>query len=286
MTREHIAIGDMTWPDVKALIATTPVVVLPVGAVEQHGPHMPLLTDTLMVEWLAAEAAARVEGCFVAPTIPYGMSANHLGFAGTLSLEVETLKAVLVDVGQSVLRHGFAALVILNGHGGNNAGAEVAAIELRRRTGKTVANIYTAGLVKTAYGEMESEIVWHADEAETSSVLAVMPSRVKMDRAVREIPAPRPLFEFTEDALSSSTVNLGIPDTDLISRSGTIGDATLATPEKGRRIVAEQVANLTEILKVLCDTARDEKVAELGLEPVSSADGGDGNAVAVGEGAT
>jgi creatinine amidohydrolase/Fe(II)-dependent formamide hydrolase-like protein len=163
---------------------------------------------------------------------------------------------MLVDVGESLLGHGFETLVILNGHGGNNATVAVAAIELRRRTGKTVANVYTAGLVKTAYKHMESDIVWHADESETSSVLAVMPERVKMDRAVRDIPAPLPLFEFTEEALSNSAVDLGLPATDMISTSGTIGDATLATAEKGRRIVDEEVGHLSEILTTLVQATR------------------------------
>lgn len=258
MVPTEIQLGNLTWQEVRDRICESPVVILPIGAVEQHGPHMPLLTDSLMVGWLAEEAARRAGGCLVAPQLSYGMSANHLEFSGTVSLQVETLKNVLVDIGESLLRHGFKTLVILNGHGGNNATAAVAAIELRRRTHKTVANIYSAGLVKTAYQHMESEIIWHADEAETSSLLAVMPERVKMDRAVRENPKPIPLYEFTEEALSHSAVDLGIPRTDLISRSGTIGDATLARADKGRRVVDEQVQNLCAILTTLVSAAEEQ----------------------------
>ncbi|HEY1421634.1 MAG TPA: creatininase family protein [Candidatus Dormibacteraeota bacterium] len=255
METHGVYLGNLPWTEIKERIDTHPVVIFPIGAVEQHGPHMPLLTDTLMVRWLAIEAAQRTRGILVAPELPYGMSANHARFAGTATLGVDTLRSVIVDVGESLLSHGFKTFVILNGHGGNNATAAVAAIELRRRTGKTVANIYTAALVKNAYKELECEVVWHADEAETSAVLAAMPQVVAMDRAVREIPAPMPLFEFTEEALSHSVVDLGIPATDLITKSGTIGDATLARPEKGRRIVDEQIEHLSHILTSLVEAS-------------------------------
>jgi creatinine amidohydrolase len=251
MAKTEVHLGNLTWQEARDRICESPVVILPIGAVEQHGPHMPLLTDSLMVDWLAEEAARRAGNCLVAPQLPYGMSANHLKFAGTASLKVETLKRVLIDIGESLLNHGFKTLVILNGHGGNNATVAIAAIELRRRTGKTVANIYSAALVKTAYQHMESEIVWHADEAETSCVLAVMPEHVKMDRAVCENPKPIPLYEFTEESLSNSAVDLGIPATDWISVSGTIGDATLAHADKGKLVVDEQVQHLCEILTTL-----------------------------------
>jgi creatinine amidohydrolase len=242
----------MGWQDVrKALDEGSDVLVLPIGSLEQHGPHMPLITDSLMVTWVANHAAAQTPGVLVAPTLTYGVSHNHIDFPGTATLRVETMKNLIKDVGHTLLGHGFKVLVLLNGHGGNNATVAVSAIELRQETGKIIANIYTPALVKNAYKALECEINWHADEGETATMLVAAPELVDMTRAVREIPKPIPLFEFTEEALSSSMVDIGLPKTKDITRSGTIGDATLATRAKGQLILDESVANLVTALKDL-----------------------------------
>jgi creatinine amidohydrolase len=220
---------------------------------------MPLITDSLMVTWVADQTATQVPGVLVAPTITYGVSHNHIDFPGTATLRVKTLKNLIKDVGRSLLGHGFKVLVLLNGHGGNNATVAVAAIELREETGKIIANIYTPALVKKAYKTLECEINWHADEGETATMLVAAPELVDMSRAVREIPKPIPLFEFTEEALSSSMVDLGLPKTKQVTQSGTIGDATLATREKGQRILDETVGNLVTTLHQLQKGSRQRE---------------------------
>ncbi len=252
----------MSWREVRdALDQGSDVIILPIGSLEQHGPHMPLITDSLMVTWVADHAAALSSGVLVAPTITYGVSHNHIDFPGTATLRIDTLKNLIKDVGRTLLGHGFKVLVLLNGHGGNNATVAVSAIELREETGRIIANIYTPSLVKKAYKTLESEINWHADEGETATMLVAAPQLVDMSRAVHEDPQPIPLFEFTEEALSSSMVDLGLPKTKDITRSGTIGDATLATREKGVRILDETVANLTKTLADLQEGIRNRESA-------------------------
>src|SRR5438067_67145 len=108
----------MASPELRSRLGVTDVVIIPVGATEQHGPHLPLCTDSINIE-AVAEDAARAETVLVAPTITYGVSENHLAFCGTIAVRPQTLTAVLVDIGESILSHGFSRLLLLNGHGGN-----------------------------------------------------------------------------------------------------------------------------------------------------------------------
>ncbi|MBI4280487.1 MAG: creatininase family protein [Armatimonadetes bacterium] len=247
-----VMLGEMTWKEVaEAIEGGARVVVIPVGATEQHGPHLPLLTDTLMVESAARMAAERAGGVLVAPVIPYGTSDNHIDFPGTASLRLDTLRNLLVDVGRTLAGHGFDVIVLLNGHGGNTAAIAAAAHELRQVTNKVIAAVPWYAYIKESHRVMESKISWHADEFETSLMLCMHPERVQMDRAVNEMPRPFPLFEFTHEALLSARVDLGLPRTRAVVDSGTFGEARLATAEKGRACVEEAIAGLAGVLKEL-----------------------------------
>lgn len=249
---KEISLRRMSWYDVKlAMDDGCDTIMLPMGSVEQHGPHLPLLTDSLVVDWIAENAARSCEGVLVAPIIYYGVSDNHIDFPGTGSVQVETLKNVVIDIGVTLLGHGFKNLILLNGHGGNNATVAIAAHEIRRQTGKFVGVITWPSMVIEAEKTLESDIVWHADEGETSTVLWIDPSVVKMERAVKELPKPIPHFEFTHEALFNNPVDQGLPRTKAITDSGIIGDATLATPEKGRLILEEAVRNLAKTISDL-----------------------------------
>ncbi len=247
-----VALGEMSWKETaEAIAGGARVIVIPVGSTEQHGPHLPLLTDTLMVESVARIAAERAGGVLVAPIIAYGTSDNHIDFPGTASLRLDTLRALLVDVGSTLARHGFDVVVLLNGHGGNFQAVGAAAYDLRQVTEKMVAAINWFAYIKDGYRHMESKYVWHADESETSMMLYLHPDRVQMDRAVNEAPRPIPLFEFTHDALLSAKVDMGLPRTKAVVDSGTFGDAQLATAAKGKACVDEALAGLVQVLQDL-----------------------------------
>lgn len=253
-----VKLAEMTWVEVKAALESgTDTVIVPLGSVEQHSCHLPLITDSANVEWIAVKAAEGTDGVLVAPTVVYGISHNHIDFAGTVTLRTSTLIALLKDIAHSLVKHGFRNIVFLNGHGGNNATVAVAAIELREETGATIANIYTPNLMRNSAKVLESDIEWHADEGETSTALVAIPELVDMSKAVKEIPKPRPLFTFTEEALSRSVVDLGLPKTREITTSGTIGDATLATREKGERMMGEAVETLVGVIAELREAARE-----------------------------
>ena len=117
-----ILLHELTREKARELAPHT-LLVLPVGAVEQHGPHLPVGTDYLTVEHVArgaAEQAQKAISVLVAPTLPFGSSHHHLSFGGTLSLATETYYRVLADLGESMIVSGFRSLVLINGHGGNH----------------------------------------------------------------------------------------------------------------------------------------------------------------------
>jgi len=247
-----VSLGEMTWKEVaEAIKGGARVVVIPMGSTEQHGPHLPLLTDSLMVDSVAKIAAERAGGVLVAPLIPYGTSDNHLDFAGTASLRLDTLRALIVDVGRTLAGHGFDVVVLLNGHGGNFQALAAAAYDLRQLTGKVVAAINWFAYIKDGYRHMQSRYTWHADESETSLMLHLHPDRVQMGWAVDEAPRAIPFFEFTHEALLSAKVDLGLPRTKAVVNSGTFGDARLGTAAKGKACVDEAVAALVQVLQKL-----------------------------------
>ena len=190
MPKDTIDLGHLTWPEAEARLAEVDVAILPVGAIEQHGPHLPLDTDAYDAEYLARQVAA---GCstpkpVVLPLIPYGVSYHHEDFAGTISVSPNTLSAMVHEVGMGAARNGVRKLVIVNGHGGNGPALNFAAQLVNRD-----ARIFTcvdSGETSDAdvYGMAETPNDVHAGEIETSTTLALRPELVRMDKAEPLVP--------------------------------------------------------------------------------------------------
>ena len=217
---------DATLPEVHAFLAAHPFAILPVGATEQHGPHLPLSTDSLLAKRLAREIAAR-SGGLVLPVLPFGYSWTWRNVPGTLTLGFETYLDVVRDLCESLARSGVRAVAIVSGHEANRQPLKYALRErLADRVDIQVLNLFYPGLAEILT-EAESR-VWssgmlHADEVETSLMLASHPERVQMQHAVRDYPA-------VPDDFGSTVTTMG----DLMD-TGVFGDATLATAEKGAR---------------------------------------------------
>jgi creatinine amidohydrolase/Fe(II)-dependent formamide hydrolase-like protein len=241
----------MTWPEVAAALASgVETVVVPLGATEQHGHHLVLATDTVNVRELARLAAERSGRALVAPALPFGVSDNHMDFPGTITLHQETLIRLLEDVVASLFQHGFRTAYLLVGHGGDLTAAHAAAERLRQAWRERVVGvIYTPLLYAQSRSLLESSVEWHADEAETSVTLALNPWAVRPELAVDELPASTSHpFTFRETALVDARVHYGIPRTEELSRSGTIGEPSRASRAKGEAMVAESVETLVRIL--------------------------------------
>jgi mycofactocin precursor peptide peptidase len=213
-------LGDRVWPEVPAA-----TVLVPLGALEQHGPHLPLDTDARV----AAAVAGRVAddpALLVAPPLAYGASGEHEGFAGTLSIGHEALRAVLVELGRSAFRWA-ARLVFVNGHGGNLPTVPDAVAQLRRE-GRDSAWWPCAPAVGDA----------HAGRTETSMLLALDPAAVRSDAA--EPGATAPLADLLP-ALRAGGVAA-------VSPNGVLGDPTGATAAEGEQLLHELTAALRDRL--------------------------------------
>ncbi|HWU63154.1 MAG TPA: creatininase family protein [Ensifer sp.] len=223
-----------TWIDVRERASRGDLLAfLAIGAVEQHGAHLPLLTDTVMSDGVARRLAQAEDG-FLLPPIAYGEAWTTGSFPGTISLRPETLQALVTDIGESLKLSGVAALVIVNGHFGNRPPIEYAQRNLIDRHSFPVLCLDYPGLELAAADICESEPAaphfYHADEVETSFMLALAPETVDMARAAPEYP----LFPatFGMEAMRLSDFNA----------SGVFGDPTPATQAKGEALIARVVA--------------------------------------------
>jgi creatinine amidohydrolase/Fe(II)-dependent formamide hydrolase-like protein len=249
-------LGELTWPEAKRRFKEVDLALLPVGALEQHGPHSPLDTDAYDAEQLALRVAERCADPrpLVLPLIPYGVSYHHEDFAGTISVSNEALGRFVYEVGVEAARNGIIKLIIINGHGGNAATLQFAAQMINRD-----AHIFTCVDSGETSDEEISKVVEtpgdvHAGETETSTTLALRPHLVDMSKAKPFAP------KFSTDFLDFSGRRSveWYARTRRISPQGILGDPTKATAEKGERIWEIMVSNLVEMVEHLKRLSLDE----------------------------
>jgi len=220
--------GESTWPEIESAWKAGKIAILAFGAQEEHGPQCPLATDTLMAQGLASRLAAALDAVLL-PAVPYGEAWSTSGFPGTVSLSSDTVRQIVLDIGVGLKGQGAPALVVVNGHFGNKGPIDLACRELAQRHAFPALCIDYPGIEEAAREVCESSPAapsfYHADELETSIVLALAPSSVKMDRAVAEYP------EFPS-TFGSEPIML-----DAISKSGVFGDPRSASAEKGERLL-------------------------------------------------
>jgi creatinine amidohydrolase len=247
---------ELTWPEMREVIARQPVVLLPFGAIEDHGPHLPLNTDNVIVEAICLEAARRApEEILVMPLVAYGLDEHHIDFPGTVSVEIETLIGYVADAAASPARHGFDHLLIVNGHGSNAPIADLAARRVVLRTGIVCGAVSANAaidptLAEPTFSQMRRSApggVAHAGEYETAMMLHLRPELVQMGRAVRELGQVKQTF-FNWDHPAPSALSWQ----DWWSRmsdSGVCGDPTVATPEFGQALFETTVENLVRLVR-------------------------------------
>lgn len=212
------ALGDLTWTDVRD---TPRIVLIPVGSLEQHGPHLPLDTDTRIATAIAEHVCELRENLVVGPAIAIGASGEHAGFEGTLSIGTDALTTVLVELARSA--DAFSGVVFVNGHGGNRD-ALLAARAILRLEGRTVV----AWSPSIPGGDA------HAGHSETSLLLAIDPDCVRSD--AREAGSTAPLSELLDDLKAGGVKS--------VSANGILGDPTTANAEHGNELFLALIADL------------------------------------------
>lgn len=246
-------LAELRWPEVSALDRDHTIIIQPVGAIEQHGHHLPLDADTAGAEQLALRAAEAVNAggkgvAVVAPAIPWGTSPHHLAYPGTLSLSMKTMSDVMVDIIGSLTRHRFYRFLFLNGHGGNAGVLAATALRISEELGISPAVVTYWNLIRDTLGTvMTSERggLGHACEMETSMQLHLRCDAVDMAEARKSL--PRDLTTFTTlDFRTPGPVMLPW-DFSRDSKTGVMGDPSVATAEKGKAVVDAAVGRLAAL---------------------------------------
>lgn len=250
--RNERFLAHLSWTQIRDLPKDPGVVILPVGAIEQHGPHLPTLTDTLLVTQILTHTLAQLPEevhAWALPAVNYGKSNEHLDFPGTMTLSTATLMAVLHELAASVKKAGFRRLAFFNGHGGNVAVLDAAARDIRANTGLLMFCLHPSLYCEAPFPVTPAEQRFgvHAGEIETSLVLALAPELVQMEQAVCHYPAfptdVAPLFMFGQASAAWLSRDW--------SPTGVFGDATAATPEKGTALLTAATAKLGHLIAAI-----------------------------------
>ena len=236
--------------EVKALAGRNAIVIVPIGSTEQHGPHLPVQTDSRLATEVAHRAArlmTETHPTIVTPTIPFGMSEHHVSLNGTITLDYATMAAVLDCTCRSILRAGFKRVFILNGHGGNTDGITtfVSEFTIKHRVPLASGTYWQIAQSEIATILEKQTALLHACEAETSMMLELAPELINPD----ELAQMR--GDLVPGLAAIPSVNPGVYRwRQLSSRSmiGVIGEAGAATPEKGARLLEVIAAAVAQAL--------------------------------------
>ncbi len=243
--------GKLTWPEIKS-VDKDRVVILPVGAMEDHGPHLPLDTDNLIVSRLAESVAETIpDETLLLPVIPFGFNEHHNDFPGVIYIQPETLMNFVADVAKSLAYHGFRRILILNGHGSNHPILDLSARKTVIATEcLCVSASYWNLISKTLQEERESEIggIAHAGEMETSIYLYFDPEHVQMDKAAKSIVHDETHDFFCLD-LAGGAKAMAMQWWSSQTDDGTMGDPTVADAAKGERFFNAAVRETVKLVR-------------------------------------
>jgi len=245
--------AEMTWADVSAADTARWIAVLPLAATEQHGPHLPLGVDSFIADAYLARARDLIPAELPVTFLPVqriGQSDEHVAFPGTLTLSAATVIRAWTEIGESVGRAGVKKLVLITSHGGNVSAMEIVARDLRVRFGMLVVTVgwHRFGYPEGVFGGDERRHGIHGGDIETSLMLAGRRDTVRMDKAEAAIPTTVAMAQEFRWLGAFRPAGFGWMTQDLHA-SGTVGDASLATPEKGEAALAHGARGFVELMR-------------------------------------
>lgn len=258
---EKLQYEKLTWPEVQQAVAEDKLILIPMGAIEQHGLHLPLDTDVVIAREVCMRAAKLARGkALVMPPIMFGFEAHHMDFPGTINISWDNLVRFGLDITSSLAHHGFKRMLLVNGHGSNTPLVEMIA----RMTVIQNPGVLCAGLcwwqledVRKVFNEIrETELTSHGCELETSAYLAIDESLVQMELATRDteyrtsthvwrdLAGRKPNPEYKNALMMMEFFST-------MTKTGVRGDATRATKEKGEKVLDAAGRQLADIIDEL-----------------------------------
>lgn len=245
MTMQGFYWAETSSDELKRRIPRNGVAIVPIGSTEQHGPHLPVGTDHI-VAWELAKRVAERTGALVLPLLPYGFSEDHFPRVGTISLSAETLRDVIRDIARSLSLNGVKHIVLLSGHAGHTFQLNDICYELNVTSPTGFPKVhhlspYSLLPLEVLAGVLQEEVFLHAEELETSLLLLLRPELVDMKKAAKEIPSYLPKGLTTPNFLEWLRIFTTEKFLGRDTKTGVVGDATLASKEKGQKILGMMV---------------------------------------------
>ena len=257
-----VHLQDHTWEEVKEKIENgVKTIIIPVGSTEQHGPHLPLGTDT-MVAIALAESAAAETGILVAPPMWFGWSPHHMVLPGTVTVRAEILIELACDVMESLIRHGFQKIILLNGHRIVNViWLQIAGERIKRTTGARVIIFDPAYMSKEfkSHCDIPAVAEWgdvgHAEEIEGSHMWHYYPDLVKMDRAVDNPHGVKPLYSvdpsYAGDTMCYVPSSVYEMKASAEKAGGTVGSPSKSSRDGGKAYHEYVTKRLVEVIGMI-----------------------------------
>ena len=249
--------SEISWVEAKEIFRTARTVVIPIGSVEQHGPHLPLGTDWIIAQELASKISEKTEAIML-PAMPFGYAEYHMDFAGTITLSQDHLHDLLLDICRSVVKWGTKRIIFVNGHGGNLASFRSVCLKLREESGVLCAVVQWFDIFEEVEGWKATE---HGGIVETSLMMGIRPDLVDLRKAV--VPVPKPLsgrfktVSINRVKFRDGYVHMFLRTSDVTDEgsmtetesSKPMTDFSFATPEKGKEILSFFVDYLADFIR-------------------------------------
>src|ERR1700752_2389969 len=244
---------EMTWQDIAGATTERWIAVLPLAAIEQHGPHLPLGVDSFIAEAYLSRAREMLPDDLPVTFLPIqrvGISTEHLAYAGTLTLSAQTAIAAWTELGESLARAGLRKLVLVTSHGGNVAAMELVARDLRARLRMLAVTVgwHRFGYPDGVFSGEEKKHGIHAGDIETSLMLAAKPNTVQLDKAVRATPETVAMAQEFKWLGAYRPAGFAWMTQDL-NPTGAVGDGTLAKADKGGAVLGQGAKAFVELLR-------------------------------------
>ena len=244
---------EMTWQEIAGATTAHWIAVLPLAAVEQHGPHLPLGVDSFIADAYLKRVRDILPADLPVTFLPIqriGISTEHLAYPGTLTVSAATAIAAWTELGESLARAGLRKLVLVTSHGGNVAAMDVVARDLRARLRMLAVTVgwHRFGYPEKAFSAEEKKHGIHAGDIETSLMLAAVPGAVHMDKAARATPESLKMAQEFKWLGAYRPAGFAWMTQDL-NATGAVGDATLAKSEKGEAALAQGAQAFVELLR-------------------------------------